>query len=70
MSYIGRVRGDELSWPKVSEPYQRMTNSLKAGLTTEELIDSSYYKNNSLLENYNQAFEKIVADSWSHNLPL
>lgn len=39
MTYVGRVLGDELSLPEVREPYQRMINGLKGGLTTEELID-------------------------------
>lgn len=70
MSYVGRVLGDELSWPEVREPYQRMINSLKGGLTTDELVESPYYKNNLLPENYNQAVEEIVAEGWSHNSPL
>lgn len=70
MSYTGRVLGDELSWPEVREPYQRMINSLRGGLTTEELIESIYYRNNLLPEYYDQAVKEIVAEGWSHNLPL
>ncbi len=70
MTYVGRVLGDELSWPEVREPYQRMINGLKGGLTTEELIDSVYYRNNSLPEHYDQAVKEIVAEGWSHNSPL
>ena len=70
MTYVGRVLGDELSWPEVREPYQRMINSLKGGLTTEELIDSVYYRNNLLPEHYDQAVKEIVAEGWSHNSPL
>ncbi|MFT5428130.1 MAG: hypothetical protein ACI8R1_002035 [Psychrobacter glaciei] len=69
MSYTGRVLGDELSWPEVREPYQRMINSLKGGLTTEELIDSIYYRNNLLPEHYDQAVKEIVAEGWTHNYP-
>jgi hypothetical protein len=69
MTYVGRVLGDELSWPKVREPYQRMINSLKGGLTTEELIDSIYYRNNLLPEHYDQAVKEIVAEGWTHNYP-
>lgn len=70
MTYVGRVLGDELSWPEVREPYQRMINSLKGGLTTDELIDSVYYRNNLLPEHYDQAVKEIVAEGWSHNSPL
>ena len=70
MTYVGRVLGDELSWPEVREPYQRMINSLKGGLTTEELIDSIYYRNNLLPEHYDQVVKEIVAEGWSHNSPL
>lgn len=70
MTYVGRVLGDELSWPEVREPYQRMINSLKGGLTTEELIDSIYYRNNLLPEHYDQAVKEIVAEGWTHNSPL
>lgn len=70
MTYVGRVLGDELSWPEVREPYQRMINGLKGGLTTEELIDSVYYRNNLLPEHYDQAVKEIVAEGWSHNSPL
>ena len=70
MTYVGRVLGDELSWSEVREPYQRMINSLKGGLTTEELIDSVYYRNNLLPEHYDQAVKEIVAEVWSHNSPL
>ena len=70
MTYVGRVLGDELSWPEVREPYQRMINSLKGGLTTEELIDSIYYRNNLLPEHYDQAVKEIVAEGWNHNSPL
>ena len=69
MTYVGRVLGDELSWPEVREPYQRMINSLKGGLTTEELIDSIYYRNNLLPEHYDQAVKEIVAEGWTHNYP-
>lgn len=70
MTYVGRILGDELSWPEVREPYQRMINSLKGGLTTEELIDSVYYRNNLLPEHYDQAVKEIVAEGWNHNSPL
>lgn len=70
LTYVGRVLGDELSWPEVREPYQRMINSLKGGLTTEELIDSIYYRNNLLPEHYDQVVKEIVAEGWSHNSPL
>jgi len=70
MTYVGRLLGDELSWSEVREPYQRMINSLKGGLTTDELIDSVYYKNNLLPEHYEQAVKEIVAEGWSHNSPL
>lgn len=69
MSYVGRVLGDELSWPEVHEPYQRMINSLKGGLTSEEFMESSYIINRKLPEHYDQAVKEIVAEGWTHNSP-
>jgi len=70
MSYTGRVLGDELSWPEISEPYQRMIDSLTGDLKYDEFMETPYYKNRKLPEHYNQAVDEIVADSWSHNFPL
>ena len=69
MSYTGRVLGDELSWPEVREPYQRMINSLKGGLTSEEFMESPYIINRKLPEHYDQAVKEIVAEGWTHNSP-
>ena len=69
MSYTGRVLGDELSWPEVREPYQRMINSLKGGLTSEEFMESSYIINRKLPKHYDQAVKEIVAEGWTHNSP-
>ena len=69
-SFVGRVLGDELSWPEVQDPYYRVIASLKGGLTTEEMWESPYYKNRKLPEHYNQAIEEIVADGWNHNSPF
>ena len=70
MSYTGRVLGDELSWPEVREPYQRMINSLKGGLTSEEFMESPYIINRKLPEHYDQAVKEIAAEGWTHNAPL
>ncbi len=70
MSYTGRVLGDELSWPEVREPYDRMINSLEGGLTAEEFMKTPYYINQKLPEHYDQAVKEIVAEGWSHNYPL
>ena len=70
MSYIGRVLGDELSWPEVREPYDRMIDSLTGGLEYKEFMNTSYYKDRKLPEYYDQAVKEIVAEGWSHNSPL
>lgn len=70
MSYTGRVLGDELSWPEVSEPYGRMIDSLTGGLEYGDFMQTSYYKNRKLPEHYNQAVEEIVAEGWNHNSPF
>ena len=69
MSYIGRVLGDELSWPEVREPYDRMIDSLTGGLEYKEFMNTSYYKDRKLPEYYDQAVKEIVAEGWSHNSP-
>lgn len=69
MTYTGRVLGDELSWSEVREPYQRMINSLKGGLTSEEFMESPYIINRKLPEHYDQAVKEIVAEGWTHNSP-
>jgi len=69
MTYTGRVLGDELSWSEVREPYQRMINSLKGGLTSEEFMESPYIINQKLPEHYDQAVKEIVAEGWTHNSP-
>lgn len=70
MSYTGRVLGDELSWPEVREPYDRMIDSLTGGLEYKEFMNTSYYKDRKLPEYYDQAVKEIVAEGWSHNSPL
>lgn len=70
ISYTGRVLGDELSWPEVREPYDRMIDSLTGGLEYKEFMDTSYYKDRKLPEYYDQAVKEIVAEGWSHNSPL
>ena len=65
-SFVGRVLGDELSWPKVQDPYYRVIASLKGGLTTEEMWDSPYYKNQKLPELYSEVVKEIEAEGWSH----
>lgn len=69
MSYTGRVLGDELSWPEVREPYDRMIDSLTGGLEYKEFMNTSYYKDRKLPEYYDQAVKEIVAEGWSHNSP-
>ena len=69
MTYTGRVLGDELSWPEVREPYDRMINSLKGGLTSEEFMESPYMINRKLPEHYDQAVKTIVAEGWTHKSP-
>lgn len=70
MSYTGRVLGDELSWPEVREPYDRMIDSLTGGLEYKEFMNTSYYKDRKLPEYYDQAVKEIVAEGWSHNSTL
>lgn len=55
MSYTSRVLGDELSWPEVREPYDRMIDSLTGGLEYKEFMNISYYKDRKLPEYYDQA---------------
>ena len=69
MSYTGRVLGDELSWPEVREPYDRMIDSLTGGLEYKEFMNTSYYKDRKLPEYYDQAVKEIVAEGWTHNYP-
>ncbi|SUD90616.1 hypothetical protein [Psychrobacter phenylpyruvicus] len=66
MSYVGRVLGDELSWPEVQDPYYRIITSLKGGLTAEEMWESPYYKNRKLPELYSEVVKEIEAEGWSH----
>lgn len=66
MSKVGRVLGDELSWPEVKEPYDRMIDSLTGGLEYAEFMETSYYKNRRLPKYYQQAVDTIVATGWSH----
>ena len=65
-SFVGRVLGDELSWPEVQDPYYRIITSLKGGLTTEEMWESPYYKNRKLPELYSEVVKEIEAEGWSH----
>ncbi|WP_019673736.1 hypothetical protein [Psychrobacter lutiphocae] len=65
-SFVGRVLGDELSWPEVQDPYYRLIASLKGGLTTEEMWETPYYKNRKLPEHYNQVVKEIEAEGWNH----
>ena len=69
MTYTGRALGDELSWPEVREPYQRIINSLKGDLTSEEFMESPDIINRKLPEHYDQAVKEIVAEGWTHNSP-
>lgn len=70
MSYTGRVLGDELSWPEVREPYDRMIDSLTGSLEYEVFTETPYYKNRELPEYYDQAVKEIVAEGWTHNSKL
>ena len=70
MSYTGRVLGDELSWPEVREPYDRMIDSLTGSLEYEVFTETPYYKNRELPEYYDPAVKEIVAEGWTHNSKL
>ena len=70
MSYTGRVLGDELSWPEVREPYDRMIDSLTGSLEYEVFTETPYYKNRELPEYYDHAVKEIVAEGWTHNSKL
>ena len=65
-SFVGRVLGDELSWPEVQDPYYRIITSLKGGLTTGEMWESPDYKNRKLPELYSEVVKEIEAEGWSH----
>lgn len=69
-SKVGRVLGDELSWPEVQDPYYRIIDSLKGGLNTSEMWETPFYKNQKLPEHYDQAVKEIVAEGWTHNSTL
>ena len=66
MSYVGRVLGDELSWPEVREPYDRMIDSLEGGLSYDEVSKVPSYKNRKLPELYSEVVKEIEAEGWSH----
>ncbi len=66
MSYVGRVLGDELSWPEVREPYDRMIDSLIGGLEYGEFMKTSYCKEHLLPQKYQQAVAEIKAEGWTH----
>ena len=66
MSYVGRVLGDELSWPEVREPYDRMIDSLEGGLSYDEVSNVPSYKNRKLPELYSEVVKEIEAEGWSH----
>ena len=66
MSYVGRVLGDELSWPEVREPYDRMIDSLEGGLSYNEVSKIPSYKNRKLPELYSEVVKEIEAEGWSH----
>lgn len=62
MSYVGRVLGDELSWPEVREPYQRMIDSLIGGLTYENFLETRYYEERILPEKFKEVVNEIKAE--------
>ncbi len=66
MSYVGRVLGDELSWPEVQGPYYRIITSLKGGLTAEEMWESPYYKDRKLPKHYSEVVKEIETEGWNH----
>lgn len=66
MSYVGRVLGDELSWPEVQDPYYRIIASFRGGLDPEEAWETPHYKNRKLPELYNEVVKEIEAEGWSH----
>lgn len=57
MGQIGRVLGDELSYPEITKPYYKFCDSLMGGMTDQEFWETDYYKKHLLPKNFEQ-FEK------------
>jgi hypothetical protein len=48
MSRVGRVLSDELSYPEITNSYNKLYTILRGGLTHEEFWETDYYKKHLL----------------------
>jgi hypothetical protein len=55
MSRVGRVFGDELSYPEITNPYYTFCGVLRGGLTHREFWDTDYYKRHLLPKKFHDA---------------
>lgn len=51
---VGRVLGDELSYPEITEPFYKLVDLFKGGLETREFWETDYYKKHLLPKNFAQ----------------
>ena len=51
---VGRVLGDELSYPEITNPYYKLVDLFKGGLETREFWETDYCKKHLLPKNFEQ----------------
>jgi hypothetical protein len=59
MARVGRVLSDELSYPEIINPYNKLYTILRGGLTHEEFWETDYYKKHLLPKKINEVTKNI-----------
>ncbi|MQR02576.1 hypothetical protein [Glaciimonas soli] len=52
-SKVGRILGDELSYPEITEPYNKIIEALRGGLSHQEFYKTEYYKLHLMPKKFN-----------------